>query len=75
MREALDLALVDHGLEGLQVHGRDEMPAAWDAIRQTGFLGVVLINIEPLAAGGTAGKPASAAQCGHAFRALLPLQV
>lgn len=73
-REALDLAIVDHGLEGLQVHGRDELPAAWDAIRQTGFLGVVLVDVEPLGTSGATGGTASARLCGEAFRALLPLQ-
>lgn len=73
-REALDLAIVDLGLEGLQVHPRDELPAAWDSIRRAGFLGVVLFTVEPLAADGNAAGSASAARCGHAFRALLQLQ-
>lgn len=71
--EALDKALVDHGLEGLQVHRRNELPAACDAIRRSAFLGVVLVDVEPLASAGNAGGAASAAQCGLAFRALLPL--
>lgn len=71
-REALDAALVDHGLEGLQVHRRDELGGAWEDARQVSFLGVALMKIEPLSAGEAAGGSASAARCGHAFRALLP---
>jgi V/A-type H+-transporting ATPase subunit D len=73
-REALDLALVDHGLEGLQIHPRNELPCAWDSIRQTVFLGVILLDVEPSASDGNARGSASAARCGHAFRALLQLQ-
>ena len=72
-REALDTALVDHGLEGLQVHRRDQLESAWEDAGQVSFLGVVLMRIEPRGAGEAASGSASAARCGHAFRALLPL--
>lgn len=73
-REALDAALVDHGLEGLQVHCRDKSDSVWDDAVQTSFLGVVLMKIKPLGAGGSISGSGSAARCGHAFRALLQLQ-
>jgi V/A-type H+-transporting ATPase subunit D len=73
-RETLDAAFVDHGLEGLQVHCRDKLDNVWDDAVQTSFLGVVLMKIKPLGAGGPISGSGSAARCGHAFRTLLLLQ-
>ena len=74
-RAALAGALADHGLEELQVHPQRVADDEATVINRTGFLGVTLVNVE-LAAAGQASVEAgggSAAQCGVAFQALLPL--
>ena len=75
-RAALARALMQHGLEGLQVHPRREIEDGRPETSETHFLGVALVearaSVRPEGDGGRP-TPGEADRCAQAFRALAPI--
>ena len=74
-RTALARAIMQHGLEGLQVHPPRRIEEDALVTRETAFLGVVLVEAQTLTLAETASDAAAslvgeAERCAEAFRAL-----